>query len=81
MKVLDDRVRDVLRVKFELGLFDRPYVDPAKADAAIMMPESMATSLRASRESIVLLKNEAPSRARREDRRHQAAALQHIRYA
>ena len=58
MKVLDDRVRDVLRVKFELGLFDHPYVDPAKADAAIMKTESMATALRASRESIVLLKND-----------------------
>jgi beta-glucosidase len=58
MKVIDDRVRDVLRVKFELGLFDQPYVDPAKADGAVMKPESMNTALRASRESIVLLKNE-----------------------
>ncbi len=59
MATLNDRVRDVLRVKYKLGLFDRPYVDPAKADGAIMTPESMATALRASRESIVLLKNEA----------------------
>jgi beta-glucosidase len=58
MAVLDARVRDVLRVKYKLGLFDRPYVDPAKADAALMKPESMATALRASRESIDLLKNE-----------------------
>jgi beta-glucosidase len=58
MKTLDDRVRDVLRVKYRLGLFDQPYVDPSKADDAIMRPENVAVALQASRESIVLLKNE-----------------------
>ena len=29
MKTLDDRVRDVLRVKFILGIFDHPYVEDA----------------------------------------------------
>src|SRR5205823_6187497 len=58
MKTLDDRVRDVLRVKYKLGLFDRPYVDPAPADDIIMNPQHMAVALAASREAIVLLKNE-----------------------
>ena len=44
MKVLDDRVREVLRVKFELGLFDHPYVDPAKADDVVMSPANMAVA-------------------------------------
>lgn len=59
MKVLDDRVRDVLRVKFLLGLFDRPYRDHLEdADRLIASPENQAVALKASRESLVLLKNE-----------------------
>jgi beta-glucosidase len=56
--VVDDRVRDVLRVKFQLGLFDRPYRDPAKADAGVHSAGNAAVSLRAARESITLLRNE-----------------------
>jgi beta-glucosidase len=56
--VIDDRVRHVLRVKFWLGLFDNPYVpDPDAADALISNTDSDAVSLRASRESLILLKN------------------------
>jgi len=59
MKTLDDRVRDVLRVKFILGLFDRPYVtDPEASERAINSPEHQLVALRAARESIVLLKND-----------------------
>ncbi|HVT12739.1 MAG TPA: glycoside hydrolase family 3 N-terminal domain-containing protein [Fimbriimonadaceae bacterium] len=59
MKVLDSRVRDVLRVKFMLGLFDRPYRDHLEdADHLVASPENQAVALRASRESLVLLKNE-----------------------
>ncbi|MCH4553851.1 glycoside hydrolase family 3 N-terminal domain-containing protein [Aestuariibaculum lutulentum] len=58
MRVIDDRVKDVLRVKFELGLFDSPYVNKAKeADAIVHGAESESTALKASRESLVLLKN------------------------
>lgn len=59
MKTLDDRVRDVLRVKFIVGVFDRPYV--ADADASERLVNSAAhqqVALRAARESIVLLKND-----------------------
>jgi len=58
-RTLDSRVRDVLRVKFIRGLFDRPYVArPADADRVVRAPEHLALALRASRESLVLLKNE-----------------------
>ncbi|MFA6445500.1 MAG: glycoside hydrolase family 3 N-terminal domain-containing protein [Sterolibacterium sp.] len=59
MAVIDERVRDILRVKFWLGLFDRPYVaDPTAADRIVRAPEHLAVSERAARESIILLKNE-----------------------
>jgi len=59
MKTLDDRVRDVLRVKFLLGIFDRPYVgDPEHTEKIVNSPEHQQVALRAARESIVLLKND-----------------------
>ena len=59
MKTLDDRVRDVLRVKFMVGLFDHPFVaDAANTEKVVNSPESRQVALRAARESIVLLKND-----------------------
>jgi beta-glucosidase len=59
MKTLDDRVRDVLRVKFTLGLFDHPYVEDAtRAEKIVNSAEHQQVALRAARESIVLLKND-----------------------
>ncbi|MEA2710313.1 MAG: beta-glucosidase [Phycisphaerales bacterium] len=58
MRQIDHLVRDVLRTKFRLGLFDRPYVDPDRADKVVMTAENLAVALQASRESIVLLKND-----------------------
>ncbi|HEX3146214.1 MAG TPA: glycoside hydrolase family 3 C-terminal domain-containing protein, partial [Pyrinomonadaceae bacterium] len=59
MKTLDDRVRDVLRVKFLLGIFDHPYIDDAGyAEKIVNSPEHQQVALRAARESIVLLKND-----------------------
>jgi beta-glucosidase len=59
MKVLDARVRDVLRVKFQLGLFDRPYVPDVEISVRLVnSADHQAVALRAARESIVLLKNE-----------------------
>jgi len=56
---LDDRVRDILRVKFRLGLFDHPYVeDPTSAARVVHSRDHMDVATRAARESIVLLKNE-----------------------
>ena len=59
IETLNDRVRDVLRVKFLIGLFDHPYqMDLAAADKEVNSPENQKVALQASRESIVLLKNE-----------------------
>src|SRR2546425_540715 len=59
MKTLDDRVRDVLRVKFLLGMFDHPYVEDADyAARTVNSTEHQQIALRAARESIVLLKND-----------------------
>jgi beta-glucosidase len=59
MNTLDDRVRDVLRVKFILGLFDHPYVtDIDRSERVVNAPEHQRVALQAARESIVLLKNE-----------------------
>lgn len=58
MEVINDRVRDVLRVKFLIGLFDQPYqLDYEAADREVDGPENNQVALQASRESIVLLKN------------------------
>src|SRR5438045_4330455 len=59
MRTLDDRVRDVLRVKFTVGLFDHPYVPDADASASVVNSAAhQQVALRAARESLVLLKNE-----------------------
>jgi beta-glucosidase len=55
---LDRAVRSVLRIKFQLGLFDHPLVDPALRQAAYRSPEHLAVSLHSARESMTLLKND-----------------------
>ncbi|HUF48813.1 MAG TPA: family 20 glycosylhydrolase, partial [Vicinamibacterales bacterium] len=56
--VIDTAVARVLRVKFELGLFEDPYVDPDEADRANGHPDHRALALEAARRSLVLLRNE-----------------------
>jgi beta-glucosidase len=53
---IDQSVRRILTLKFQLGLFDDPYVDPAKADAAITANRELAR--KAAEESITLLRNQ-----------------------
>jgi beta-glucosidase len=55
---LNDAVRRILRVKFRAGLFENPYVDPAKAESAQLLPDAVAASREAAGRSMVLLKNE-----------------------
>ncbi len=57
-KELDNAVRDILRVKFMLGLFDNPYIDPILPSQVFHTEESQSLALEAAHKSIVLLKNE-----------------------
>jgi beta-glucosidase len=56
--VVDEAVRRVLRVKFALGLFDRPYADETQPPYAAT-PEKRALARKAAEETLVLLKNGA----------------------
>ncbi len=57
--VLDEAVDDVLRIKFELGLFDNPYQTDAERESKAMLTEEFRTIAReAAVKSMVLLKNE-----------------------
>ena len=59
MEVVDERVRDILRVKFLVGLFDKPYQDEFEAaDEEVNGAKHNEIALRASQESLVLLKND-----------------------
>lgn len=55
---LDSAVARVLRAKFELGLFESPFVDPAESERINGNPSHREIALQAARESLVLLKNE-----------------------
>src|SRR5438270_1695888 len=59
IRTLDDRVRDVLRVKFLVGIFDHPYVaDPEATARLVNSAEHQQVALRAARECPVVLKND-----------------------
>lgn len=59
LETVDERVADILRVKFFLGLFDNPFTGDEKGvNQLVHNPEHQALSLRAAHESLVLLKNE-----------------------
>ena len=58
-ETLNQRVRDVLKVKFWLGLFDHPYIEDAeKSVKTVNDPEHKEVAMQASHECIVLLKND-----------------------
>lgn len=54
---VDDSVRRILRLKFELGLFARPYVDESRETGAMLRPEAVKLAHDAAEESFVLLRN------------------------
>lgn len=54
---IDVSIRRLLRDKFQLGLFDNPYVDPVNAKHVVGNPAFRAAGELAQRKSIVLLKN------------------------
>ena len=59
IKVIDDAVKRILRVKFELGLFDDPYryCNAKREKELIGHPDHIAAALDMAKKSIVLLKN------------------------
>lgn len=58
-KTLDERVSEVLRVKFELGLFDHPYVEnPKEADRTVGADRHIDFAEEIQKQSLVLLRNE-----------------------
>jgi beta-glucosidase len=58
LSALDSAVSRVLRVKFTLGLFENPYVDPKRAARLVRSPAHVQLARRVAQESIVLLKND-----------------------
>jgi beta-glucosidase len=56
-KQIDQSLRRVLICKFDLGLFDQPFVDAAKADEIVRCPEHKQLALEAARKVMTLLKN------------------------
>lgn len=57
-KTIDNAVRNILRLKFRLGLFDNPYVDMDKAGAMDYCSEHLEIARKAAVESAILLKND-----------------------
>ncbi len=53
---IDNAVRNILRIKYRLGLFDQPYVDENKD--VMYAPAHLEAAKRAAVESAILLKNE-----------------------
>ncbi len=57
MEQIDNAVRDILVVKYKMGLFENPYVDPAAAKM-ILDPSFLEHARKVARESTVMLKND-----------------------
>ena len=55
---IDEAVRRVLRIKFRLGLFEKPYADEALERTSILTAEHLAAARESAARSLVLLKNE-----------------------
>ncbi|HKR61321.1 MAG TPA: beta-glucosidase BglX [Pyrinomonadaceae bacterium] len=55
---IDTAVRHILRIKFRLGLFEKPYADEARERSSIFIPEHLAAARETAARSLVLLKNE-----------------------
>jgi len=58
LAVVDEAVRRVLRVKLQVGLFEKPLADPAAPARAFLQPDSVTLAREAAARSFVLLKND-----------------------
>ena len=57
-KTIDNAVRNILRVKVLLGLFENPYIDVEAGRAVQYAPEHLASAQKTVEESVILLKND-----------------------
>ncbi|HEV2481579.1 MAG TPA: glycoside hydrolase family 3 N-terminal domain-containing protein [Puia sp.] len=55
---IDSSVRRLLTQKFELGLFDNPFIDESKVDQVVGNPASLAAGVASQRRAMTLLKNQ-----------------------
>ena len=67
LRVVDEAVRRILRVKVRAGLFENPYVDPARETTALLTAEARRLARTAAARSMVLLRNEGPVLPLRKD--------------
>lgn len=57
-KQIDEAVSRILRVKFRLGLFEKPYTNPGPEKERLLQPSSLSVAQSLAEESMVLLKND-----------------------
>ncbi|MBN2806375.1 MAG: glycoside hydrolase family 3 C-terminal domain-containing protein [Prolixibacteraceae bacterium] len=58
-ELINERVANILRIKFKMGLFENPYVDETLAERVTLTDENLDYARKVARNSMVLLKNEA----------------------
>jgi beta-glucosidase len=56
-KTIDEAVRNILRIKFRMGLFEKPYINE-KASSVMYTPANLAKAKEAAVQSAILLKND-----------------------
>jgi len=56
--LIDEAVKNILRVKFKAGLFDKPYKAPANVSSLIHTDEAVSIAREIAEESVILLKNQ-----------------------
>ena len=54
---IDESVRRILKNKFDLGLFESPFVDETAVEEAVNLPQHVALGMTAQRNAVVLLDN------------------------
>lgn len=57
-QTIDDRVRNILRVKFQMGLFEQPFFSEKPLKDSVLRPESLLAAQRTAEQSVVMLRNE-----------------------
>jgi beta-glucosidase len=72
---IDEAVRRLLREKFELGLFEDPFVKPDVADEISGSAKTRPLALEAARQAIVLLKNKGNLLPLQADKTHKVAVI------